>query len=180
MHSSFSKNPLHLSALALMATFWMSACDATLPEDEVRLCVKGGVTQEIVTRLADIARRHRLSFEENGPANKAELIAISADNSIIPAGFATNFIVWDGGTVVLMGGNIGSTGDLLLISFFNMKDDARRLRFKSDILAETRRMPDATLVYRGPGPDTEISCRSAPVGGPGATLGGSPEKAGFE
>lgn len=123
--------------------------------------MKGGVTQDIVERLADITRRHRLSFDDSGAENRSELIEISADNAIIPMGVVTNILVRDGRTVVLMGTNIGSTGDLLVLSFFNVKDDARRLSFKRDIIVETSRMPNARMVYRGPDPDTEISCRSA-------------------
>jgi hypothetical protein len=163
MHDSFLKTPLAMLALAMSGSFWLSACDATLPEDEVRLCVKGGVTQDIVERLADITRRHGLSFDDSGAENRSELVNISAENSIIPVGVATNILVRDGRTVVLMGGNFGSTGDLLVLSFFNVKDDARRLSFKRDILAETSRMPDARVIYRGPDPDGGISCDSAPT-----------------
>ncbi|HLL29435.1 MAG TPA: hypothetical protein VK403_00400 [Allosphingosinicella sp.] len=152
---------LALSALALMGVLSISACDATLPEDEVRLCVKGGVTQDIVDRLADITRRHHLSFDDSGAQNRSELIGISADNAIIPTGVATNLLVRDGRTVVLMGTNLGSTGDLLVLSFFNVKDDARRLSFKRDLLAETTRIPGARVIYRGPDPDGDVSCGTA-------------------
>lgn len=164
MRSLFPKRFLSLSALSLLGAFSISACDPLSPEYEVRLCVDGGVTQDMVRRLADIASRHRLSFDDSGAENKEELITISAENSIIPTGVATNLLVKDGRTVVLVGTNFGSTGELLILSFFNMKDDDRRSSFKRDILAEVARMPNSTVVHRGSAPDSEISCPGAPMG----------------
>ena len=147
-----------LSALSLCAALSLSACEAQLPEDEIRLCLKGGVTGQVSARLQGIAERHGLRFDDYGAESKAGLESIGADRSIIPTGLATSMLIDDDGEVVMMGGNIGSTGDLLILSFFNLEGDGRRLSFRRDVMDEAVRLPGSTVVARGPDQDGLAKC----------------------
>lgn len=158
VRSAMPSRSLVRSALALCAALSLPACEAQLPEDEIRLCLRGGVTPQVTARLQGLAERHGLRFDDYGPENKAELESLGADRSIIPTGLASSMLIDDDGEVVMMGGNFGSTGDLLVLSFFNLEGDARRLSFRRDVMDEAVRLPGSTVVARGPDQDGLAKC----------------------